>query len=571
MREAACWENANKSLPAKMAASRLDSDHTLPCLAVSGRSLTGVDLQLAHRFKLNGKEELPELLERALTEKGWEEHDPRQQGVDGWNLIWQNRRFSISQHLACKPWQRVNHFPGSLEITHKDGLVRAMRRLQSKDPSASRRMSNFIPESLVLPREYLKLVDLVERRRHAARQPGDDVWIYKPANQSRGRGIYLFREAGRWKGSGVAVAQRYIRPLLIGGFKFDLRLYVAVLSFKPLVAYIYQDFLVRFATEKYSLDDLTNVYAHLTNTSINTQGPGYLETKGKIGTGCKWNMQQLCIHFHQDGIDDRLLWQQITNIVILTLLCQDRCDKVPNPNCVELLGFDIMIDESFRPWLLEVNDSPSLGNDCEVDEHVKIPMLADLLDLMNLKESDQIPQCQPRMQRQPVRQRPVTTGIPSYARPITRSQRDLRHTATKPSVPRTPLQPRSRLNSLQHTPSRRPSVVMAAASRPSTGYTPRSSRTDQVPSRLAPPTPEPPELFVGNYVLIFPFNRATRRDETISHVIEELQRREEELRASFAGPLFDWCSKPRSYPFAMHQEAEWPIFWPGMQHPIPTA
>lgn len=44
-----------------------------------------------------------------------------------------------------------------------------------------------------------------------------------------------------------------------------------VTSFNPLRVYIYNDGLVRFATEKYSLDpkNLTKKYVHLTNFSVN--------------------------------------------------------------------------------------------------------------------------------------------------------------------------------------------------------------------------------------------------------------------------------------------------------------
>lgn len=541
---------------------------SLPQLSVSGRSLTG-DPNLAFRMRAGTKEALPELLEKALIEKGWEEHDPKQQGPEGWNVTWQNRRFGPSQHLACKSWQRLNHFPGTLEITHKDGLIRAMRRLQSQDHH-KHKLSHFIPESFVLPREYLKLVDVIHKRKQCARERGDDVWIYKPASQSRGRGISLFRDVGEWKGgNGVAVVQHYIKPLLMAGFKFDLRLYVAVVSLKPLVAYVYQDFLVRFATERYNLDDLSNVYSHLTNTSINTLGPGYRETKGYIGTGCKWNMHQLCIRFHQDGIDDRLLWQRVTDIIILTLKSQESSDKSCSSHCVELLGFDILIDQQYRPWLLEVNESPSLANDCAVDEQIKVPMLRDLIDLMKLKESDRIPAHRQvnAPPRQGPRQRLPTTY---YPRPSTKWQRVRSRQPT--ATVRTYLRPTETTVLPIAATLPRANGVCADQTTRRPGCRPVTSSghrcLEQLPTRHGCHTPEPPDLFVGNFVLIFPFNRATRRDESLSFVLEELQKKNEELRASFVDSPFDWASRPRSYPFAMHQEADWPVFWPGMQQPV---
>jgi hypothetical protein len=50
-----------------------------------------------------------------------------------------------------------------------------------------------------------------------------------------------------------SVVSEYIdNPMLIDGFKFDLRIYVALTSINPLRIYIYEDGLVRFATVKYN-------------------------------------------------------------------------------------------------------------------------------------------------------------------------------------------------------------------------------------------------------------------------------------------------------------------------------
>lgn len=86
--------------------------------------------------------------------------------------------------------------------------------------------------------------------------------------------------------SSNVIVQRYVKnPLLIGGYKFDLRLYVLVPSFRPLTVYIYREGLVRFGTEKFSLSNLNNRFAHLTNSSLNKLGPGYLQTKERVGAG----------------------------------------------------------------------------------------------------------------------------------------------------------------------------------------------------------------------------------------------------------------------------------------------
>merc|ERR1711871_1159407 len=62
------------------------------------------------------------------------------------------------------------------------------------------------------------------------------------------------------------IISRYIdNPLLIGGKKFDLRLYVLVTSYRPIKAYIFSQGFCRFCNERYSTDvtEFDNVFIHL--------------------------------------------------------------------------------------------------------------------------------------------------------------------------------------------------------------------------------------------------------------------------------------------------------------------
>ncbi|KAK9503285.1 hypothetical protein O3M35_011887 [Rhynocoris fuscipes] len=201
---------------------------------------------------------------------------------------------------------------------------------------------------------------------------------------SQGRGISLFRKVSELNSPSHSVVQRYVQnPLLIGGYKFDLRLYVCVPCFHPLTVYAYREGLARFSTDKFSLNDLSNKYAHLTNCSVNKQGPGYMEMKDKVGAGCKWSLKQLRYYLNQNGIDDWLLWQRINKLIVLTVASQ--LSGVPHTsNCFVFYGFDVLIDVELKPWLLEVNLSPGLCTDCDIDPAVKKPMLHDMFDLLGL-------------------------------------------------------------------------------------------------------------------------------------------------------------------------------------------
>jgi tubulin polyglutamylase TTLL2 len=149
--------------------------------------------------------------------------------------------------------------------------------------------------------------------------------------------------------------------------------------------------LTRFATSRYDIGDesLKNVFSHLTNTSINKYSPTLETNKEEIGSGCRWKINRLRKYFEKRDINFEKIWNRIKSIIILTLLpvAPEVDQKGHTSGCFELYGFDILIDENLKPWLLEVNLSPQLNVDSQTDIDVKKPLLEDMLELIKIEQT----------------------------------------------------------------------------------------------------------------------------------------------------------------------------------------
>ena len=180
----------------------------------------------------------------------------------------------------------------------KDQLCRELRRLQRVHGSAF----YFAPTTYILPNEFKKFQAELTPHSSSPAAPsakhrpkrGGGVWICKPADLSRGRKIYLLRDVDDLAYDCNTVVQRYIeRPLLIGGYKWDLRVYVLLVGGERLRIFLFKEGLVRFGTQPYDLADLGNKFSHLTNSSINKHSPLLRTVKRVVGDGAKWPFARL--------------------------------------------------------------------------------------------------------------------------------------------------------------------------------------------------------------------------------------------------------------------------------------
>ena len=55
-----------------------------------------------------------------------------------------------------------------------------------------------------------------------------------------------------------------------------------------------------------------------------------------------------------------------------------------NSMCFEILGFDILIDEKLKPWLIEINHTPSFATDTPLDFKIKKDVIADTIQILGM-------------------------------------------------------------------------------------------------------------------------------------------------------------------------------------------
>ncbi|XP_035530578.1 tubulin polyglutamylase TTLL5 isoform X2 [Morone saxatilis] len=332
------------------------------------------------------------LVRGLLTNHGFHEVHPNS---NDFNLMWTGSHLKPYILRSLQDFQKVNHFPRSYELTRKDRLYKNIQRMQQ-----THGFKNFhiVPQTFVLPSEFQEFCNCF------AKDKGP--WIIKPVASSRGRGIYLVSNPNQISMDENILVSRYINnPLLIDEFKFDVRLYVLVTSYDPLLIYVYEEGLARFATVKYdrTSKNIKNTFMHLTNYSVNKKSSDYVSCDDPEveDYGNKWSMSAVLRYLKQEGKDTTLLMRQVEDLIIKAVLSAElqiatACKMfVPHKtNCFELYGFDVLIDSNLKPWLLEVNLSPSLACDAPLDLKIKASMIADMFSLVGFV-------CQDPLSRQP--------------------------------------------------------------------------------------------------------------------------------------------------------------------------
>jgi tubulin polyglutamylase TTLL1 len=333
---------------------------------------------------------------------------PPMQDEGDWNLYWASPQgakaiFSAESGVRLHDFQAISHFPNHYELTRKDLMVKNLKRYRkelertwqerqeggagsgggssggglcgicggaaSSSSAAAAGASgcpdlDIIPTTFILPNDFSLFVEEYKKAPSL-------MWIMKPTGKSQGKGIFLINKLAqvkKWASSRSAqmasrdayVISRYINdPLLIGGKKFDLRIYVLVTSYRPLKVYVYRHGFARFTTVNYSNEahDMDNELVHLTNVAIQKHSEGYSHSHGG-----KWSLRNLRL-FVEGTRGTEAASKMMADIGWSIVHSLKACQNVliNDRHCFECYGYDVMIDTQLKPWLIEVNASPSLS------------------------------------------------------------------------------------------------------------------------------------------------------------------------------------------------------------------
>lgn len=346
------------------------------------------------RFRLEepARPEHTSLLLSELDARGWTrtlDHE--------WSLNWTFGLHQANEYAAARSDQRLNHFPGIVTQHSKDELAFFLERARQRAGSDF----GFSPRTFSMPHQF-------EAWQAAAATDPTAIWIRKPKRGAKGFGVQVITDVSAEVADPTCIIQRYIEnPLVVPEYphKHIIRVYVAVTSLDPLIAYVHPRTFVRFTSRPFGLspDELADPIRHITNPSVQLTNP---ELDGGIRI-MEWTEFQGLLQ--RAGHVPTSLWARIRTMLARTLAAHRRPMQTVTERympsaapCFELLGYDVMFNDQMEPCLIECNMSPLLSvrgepgsKDRATHESVKRPVISDVLNLAGITANAALDGCQP--------------------------------------------------------------------------------------------------------------------------------------------------------------------------------
>ena len=296
-------------------------------------------------------------------------------------------------NVVNNKYQKINRFYNYNEYVSKSLLYINYKPFHDKFPDDY----NYMLETYSYPKEKQ---EIIEKFSKYSLKNDNDVWMIKPTMGSLGLKISILTNYSDIKLKNYLITKYLYNPHLIKGYKYDLRFHGLVSTIKPLKLYLYNEGLVRLASEKYnfSVSDPHNKYSFLTNLFINKKNKKkfiYPKNMKNMEDSNLWNLDTFQKYCARNNINYEKLYSEVGDIFIKMMITVrekiiDNIEKtnMQYSNFYHLIGFDIILDENLKPYLLETNRRCGFRNDNDAEKYYTYNIIADTLNIIGLRPKD---------------------------------------------------------------------------------------------------------------------------------------------------------------------------------------
>ena len=379
-----------------------------------------------------------QLIERCiLTRENWDKL-PKDKKNHESNLLWTPLSIQINYnfHKAIEESHIVNHFENHKHLTNKRNIfINLLKYCESNNIN----LFSFYPLTIIISLNndyfdieienfkkcYFDLPNLVEDLENKngnfldkhyknyfniytdkklgsiqkliipkSHYAGKNLWLIKKINLNRGREIQVMSNLDQiiqqisqikneQKKLKYLIIQKYIeKPLLYCGRKFDIRIWVLftyLLKTNKFEAYVFKEGHLKASSEIFDINSL-DLYIHLTNYSVQKNNKNF--SKNEIGNEISFNTFQKELDKNGDINFKKNIFENIIKIIEITAnIAKNKINVLNRKNCFELFGYDFILDENYKPFLLEINTNPGFEESSPLIKMLIPRMIDDALRL----------------------------------------------------------------------------------------------------------------------------------------------------------------------------------------------
>ena len=256
-------------------------------------------------------------------------------------------------------------------IVSKNGLWHLLEKKYSREQARY-----IMPETYILNNK--KDINLIKRNFH-----GQNFIMKK--NIQRKNGIKItnnINEIIEGFKNDYKIVQRYVENVfLVNRRKLNIRVYILVVYNKSVKFYIHKDSKCIYTNKDYN-NDITDFETNITSYKMD-----YI-----IYENNPFSIEELNYYIYKNHGNNIDLFIKIKELMTLVgracLTSIKKSSNIRKATTYQLFGADVILDNNFIPYLLEINKGPDMKIRCDRDKILKEKVYRDIYDTLGIIKED---------------------------------------------------------------------------------------------------------------------------------------------------------------------------------------